>query len=124
MVHRRDASSGKVWRLLLDSGNLLPTNNPGAPRLSESKFNWRILPEIVWRALVFIVAIGILIVVATRWTIWQGNAGWQSTDDAYLQADVTPIASKVSGYVRERTIGLRLPRQRPMSPPPRLNPKP
>ena len=69
--------------------------------MSESKFNWRIFPEIVWRALVFIVAIGILIVVATRWTIWQGNAGWQSTDDAYLQADVTPIASKVSGYVSE-----------------------
>jgi membrane fusion protein, multidrug efflux system len=101
MVYRRDASSGKAWRLLVDSGNLLPANHPGAPRLSESKFNWRIFPEIVWRALVFIVAIGILIVVATRWTIWQGNAGWQSTDDAYLQADVTPIASKVSGYVSE-----------------------
>ncbi len=69
--------------------------------MSESKFNWRILPEIVWRSLVFIVAIGILIVVATRWTVWQGNARWQSTDDAYLQADVTPIASKVSGYISE-----------------------
>src|ERR1700722_3745023 len=101
MVYRWDASSGEVWRPLLDSGNLHPTNHPGAPRLSESKFNWRILPEIVWRALVFIVAIGILVVVATRWTIWQGNAGWQTTDDAYLQADVTPIASKVSGYISD-----------------------
>lgn len=101
MVYRCDASSGKVWRTLRDSGNLHPTNHPGALRLSESKFNWRIIPEIVWRALVFIVAIGILIVVATRWTIWQGNASWQTTDDAYLQADVTPIASKVSGYISE-----------------------
>ena len=101
MVYRWDASSGKAWRALRDSGNLHPTNYPGAPRLSESKFNWRTIPEIIWRALVFIVAIGILVVVATRWTIWQGNASWQTTDDAYLQADVTPIASKVSGYISE-----------------------
>jgi membrane fusion protein (multidrug efflux system) len=55
----------------------------------------------VWRALVFIVAIGILAVVVTRWNYWQGNAEWQTTDDAYLQADVTPIATKVAGYIRE-----------------------
>jgi membrane fusion protein, multidrug efflux system len=71
--------------------------------LSESqfKFDWPSLREIVWRALVFIVAIAILVIVATRWNYWQGKAGWQTTDDAYLQADVTPIASKVAGYVRE-----------------------
>src|ERR1700688_1628719 len=54
-----------------------------------------------WRALVFIVAIGILVLVASRWTYWQGAADWQTTDDAYLQADVTPIATKVSGYIRD-----------------------
>jgi membrane fusion protein, multidrug efflux system len=71
--------------------------------LSESKFkiNWRTFPEILWRALVFIIAITILIVVTTRWDYWEGSPGWKSTDDAYLQADVTPIASKVSGYIRE-----------------------
>ncbi len=57
-------------------------------------------PEVVWRSLVFIVALAILIVVTTRWRGWQGQAGWQSTDDAYLQSDLTPIASKVAGYVR------------------------
>jgi membrane fusion protein (multidrug efflux system) len=71
--------------------------------LSDLKFNidWRTLPEVVWRALVFIIAVAILIIVATRWNYWQGGAGWQTTDDAYLQADVTPIATKVSGYVRD-----------------------
>ena len=64
------------------------------------KLDWRILPEIIWRSLVFIIAVGILVVVATRWTLWQGDAAWQSTDDAYLQSDVTPIAAKVAGYVR------------------------
>ena len=29
-----------------------------------------------------------------------GRAGWQTTDDAYLQSDLTPIAAKVPGYVR------------------------
>jgi membrane fusion protein (multidrug efflux system) len=54
----------------------------------------------VWRALIFIVAATVLIVVTTRWNRWVGTARWQSTDDAYLQADLTPIAAKVAGYVR------------------------
>jgi membrane fusion protein (multidrug efflux system) len=58
-------------------------------------------PEVLWRALVFIVALVILIVVVTRWNSWQGAPGWQTTDDAYLQADLTPLAAKVPGYVRE-----------------------
>jgi len=65
------------------------------------KIDWRTVPEIAWRSLVFVVAIGILWVVVTRWNHWQGDAQWQTTDDAYLQADVTPIATKVSGYIRE-----------------------
>jgi membrane fusion protein (multidrug efflux system) len=69
--------------------------------MTESKFNWRKLSEMTWRVLVFIVAIGILIIVTTRWNRWEGGPGWQSTDDAYLQADVTPIITKVAGYVRE-----------------------
>jgi membrane fusion protein (multidrug efflux system) len=55
---------------------------------------------LIWRAGIFIVAVGILIVITTRWNRWEGNAEWQSTDDAYLQADLTPIAAKVAGYVR------------------------
>jgi membrane fusion protein (multidrug efflux system) len=58
------------------------------------------LLEAAWRALVFIVALGILLIVTTRWNGWQGRTGWQSTDDAYLQADITPISAKVAGYVR------------------------
>lgn len=67
-----------------------------APRF---KIDWRMAPEAAWRALVFLIALAILIIVATRWNRWQGGAGWQGTDDAYVQSDLTPIASKVSGYV-------------------------
>jgi membrane fusion protein (multidrug efflux system) len=56
--------------------------------------------DLIWRAGIFIVALGLLIAITTRWTRWEGNAEWQSTDDAYLQADLTPIAAKVAGYVR------------------------
>jgi len=56
--------------------------------------------EIAWRALVFIVAIAIIIIVSTNWNRWEGREGWQRTDDAYLEADLTPISSKVAGYLR------------------------
>ena len=56
--------------------------------------------DYIWRTLIFLVALALLIVITTRWNRWEGNAQWQSTDDAYLQADLTPVASKVAGYVR------------------------
>jgi membrane fusion protein (multidrug efflux system) len=69
--------------------------------MTEFKIDWHKWSEITWRVLVFIVAIGILIIVTTRWNRWQGAPGWQVTDDAYVQADITPIAAKVGGYIRE-----------------------
>jgi membrane fusion protein (multidrug efflux system) len=74
------------------------------PRRSDegpAGIDWHAASEMSWRVLVFFIALGILIVVTTRWNGWQGAAGWQSTDDAYLQADLTPVAAKVAGYVRD-----------------------
>ena len=61
---------------------------------------WSRAIEIVWRVLVALLALGILGFVTLRWNAWQGAPGWQSTDDAYLQSDLTPVAARVSGYVR------------------------
>jgi membrane fusion protein (multidrug efflux system) len=72
--------------------------------MKRLKIDRSFLLEAAWRALVFIVALLILIIVTTRWNGWQGRAGWQSTDDAYLQSDLTPIAAKVPGYVRAVSI--------------------
>src|SRR5271170_1835504 len=69
--------------------------------MTESKFDWQKVSEVTWRSLVFVVAVGILVIVTTRWNRWQGNPGWQTTDDAYLQSDLTPIAAKVAGYIYE-----------------------
>lgn len=68
---------------------------------SGFKIDWRLAPEVAWRVLVFVAAAAILLVVLTRWNRWQGAAGWQSTDDAFLQADLTPVAAKVPGYVTD-----------------------
>jgi membrane fusion protein (multidrug efflux system) len=72
--------------------------------MSESKFDLNRIFEICWRALVFVVAIAIILIVTTNWTRWEGGPGWQKTNDAYLQADLTPISARVAGYVRELPI--------------------
>jgi membrane fusion protein (multidrug efflux system) len=72
------------------------TANPG--------IDWNRVFEFAWRILTFIVAVGIIIIVSTNWARWEGGAGWQRTNDAYLQADLTPISAKVAGYVRELPI--------------------
>ena len=82
------------------------TPAPGAPRRSGLwgtgwTIDWKVAPEVIWRVLVFVAALIILIVVTTHWSGWQGRAGWQTTDDAYLQSDLTPVAAKVAGYVRD-----------------------
>jgi membrane fusion protein, multidrug efflux system len=69
-----------------------------------SQLDWNRIFEFTWRILVFIVAIAIIVVISTNWNRWEGGVGWQSTNDAYLQSDVTPITSKVAGYIRELPI--------------------
>jgi membrane fusion protein (multidrug efflux system) len=72
--------------------------------MTNPGIDWNRVFEFGWRILVFIVAVGIIIVVSSNWTRWEGGAGWQTTNDAYLQADLTPISAKVTGYVRELPI--------------------
>lgn len=59
------------------------------------------LPGVAWRLGAFVLAIALVVIVAAGWSRWEGRAADQVTDDAYLQADVTPISSKVAGYVSE-----------------------
>jgi len=72
--------------------------------MSAIKLDWNKIFEFTWRILVFIVAVGIIIVVSTNWNRWEGGAGWQRTNDAYLKSDLTPISAKVAGYVRDLPI--------------------
>jgi membrane fusion protein, multidrug efflux system len=65
---------------------------------------WNRVFEFAWRILVFVVAVAIILIVSTNWTRWEGGEGWQRTNDAYLQSDLTPISAKVTGYIRELPI--------------------
>ena len=58
------------------------------------------VPGILWRLGAFGGAIAIVIVFASQWTVWEGRAGSQTTDDAYLAADLTPVSARVPGYIR------------------------
>src|SRR5271169_1233988 len=49
--------------------------------------------------------VGAIFAVAGQWPRWIGGASWQSTDDAYLQTDITPLGAKVSGYVMAAPVG-------------------
>jgi membrane fusion protein (multidrug efflux system) len=44
-------------------------------------------------------AAGILVLITGNWNQWLGDRTWQSTDDAYVQADLTPLSTKVVGLV-------------------------
>ena len=68
--------------------------------LSWNSFRATFRYDMFWRVLIFLAAVAVLVVITTRWNRWESNSEWQTTDDAYLQADLTPIAAKVAGYVR------------------------
>jgi membrane fusion protein (multidrug efflux system) len=46
------------------------------------------------------VAAFLIVVVTREWDLWVGAAILQTTDDAYLRADITPLAAKSPGYIR------------------------
>jgi membrane fusion protein (multidrug efflux system) len=63
---------------------------------------WRFprIPGFVWRVFSFVLAAVVLLVCFTQWNRWEGEARYQTTDDAYLQTDLTPLSAQVPGYVR------------------------
>jgi membrane fusion protein, multidrug efflux system len=68
--------------------------------VNDLRLDWNRIFEFAWRILVFLVAIAIIAIISTNWNRWEGGEGWQRTNDAYLESDLTPIASKVAGYIR------------------------
>jgi membrane fusion protein (multidrug efflux system) len=73
------------------------------------KLSWRwIQRENAGRLLGLAVRLGILVVAAAiaalftvRWDSWVGAHVNQTTDDAYVRGDLTPLSAKVDGYVRK-----------------------
>jgi membrane fusion protein (multidrug efflux system) len=52
------------------------------------------------RVAIVLAAAVIAVLFATRWDVWTGAWTRQTTDDAYVRGDITPLSVKVEGYVR------------------------
>src|SRR5215471_3733503 len=48
---------------------------------------------------ILLISAGIIVLITGNWNGWVGDRNWQSTDDAYVQADLTPLSTKVAGLV-------------------------
>jgi membrane fusion protein (multidrug efflux system) len=60
---------------------------------------------VIVRVAVLLLAIAIVWFAATRFNTWVGSGRNQTTDDAYLESDVTPLAARVPGYVQHVLVG-------------------
>lgn len=52
-------------------------------------------------ALVVLLAAAIFITITRNWNSWEGGRIEQTTDDAYVRSDLTPLSTKVAGIVRD-----------------------
>src|ERR1700753_4240598 len=73
-----------------------PTAAPGAAVVSvpRSHFERLAIP-----LLAVIVALGFVALATSRWNSWVGGAAIQTTDDAYVRAELTKLSSRVAGEV-------------------------
>jgi membrane fusion protein (multidrug efflux system) len=46
-----------------------------------------------------VMAIGLIVLISGDWTVWTGDRAAQTTNDAYVRADLTPLSTKVAGLV-------------------------
>src|SRR5215471_4574584 len=69
----------------------------GSSAKSSRAFTWR---GAGIRLFILLLAGGLVLFATNEWDAWVGAAVYQTTDDAYLHADLTPLAAKSPGYVR------------------------
>ncbi|HTJ57667.1 MAG TPA: HlyD family secretion protein [Devosiaceae bacterium] len=89
----------KLERRVDDAPATVPAG-PG-PSKNPTKRKPRRMMVSITRTVVIIAAIGVVIVVPLGWGQWVSGMTDQSTDDAYLAADVTPISAQVTGRVSQ-----------------------
>jgi membrane fusion protein, multidrug efflux system len=63
-------------------------------------------PEPAWRkflvpAVVLLLIVAVVLTITRNWNSWEGGRIEQTTDDAYVRGDLTPLSTKVAGIVRD-----------------------
>lgn len=66
---------------------------------TQGALNW-VRGQPIVHALTAVATVAVAWIVAVHWNRWTGAYRYQRTDDAYMAGDVTPLAAKVSGYVK------------------------
>ena len=49
---------------------------------------------------ILLLATVVVALFVTRWDVWVGASVRQTTDDAYVRSDITPLSAKIEGYIR------------------------
>ncbi len=81
-----------------------PTNSASTPTAATAS-SWRsrwLYPLLRIAFLVF--AAWLIWYIAGHWDRWTGAARLESTDDAFVAGDVTPLSARVSGYITEMPV--------------------
>jgi len=80
-----------------------PAPPPPPPPEPERQSKWREylkrLPLDLIPIVVLFITVGLVILYANDWKLWDGQRAVEVTNDAYVRADVTPLSTKVSGTV-------------------------
>jgi membrane fusion protein (multidrug efflux system) len=73
-----------------------PPVSPAPAASPVSRGSWR---RLVIPLFAVLAAIGFIVLATLRWDVWVGSAAIQTTNDAYIRADLTQLSSRVSGEV-------------------------
>ena len=74
----------------------------GAPALAPDRVSRWLYPLLRIAFLMF--AAWLIWYTAAHWDRWTGAARFESTDDAFVAGDVTPLSARVSGYITEMPV--------------------
>jgi membrane fusion protein, multidrug efflux system len=83
----------------------LPAAAPPPPAPPAPPIRSRGFGNVAVRIAVIAAALVIVVLFVTRWDRWVGDSTRQTTDDAYIRGDVTPLSAQVDGYVRHVPVG-------------------
>ena len=75
---------------------------PGSATPNSSWTNRWLLPILRIAFLAFVA--WLIWYTAAHWDRWTGAARFESTDDAFVAGDVTPLSARVSGYITEMPV--------------------
>jgi membrane fusion protein, multidrug efflux system len=75
----------------------LPPESDKPAASSHGRVEWK---KYLTLLLVMALALAILITITRNWNAWEGGKVEQTTDDAYVRGDLTPLGTKVAGIVR------------------------